>query len=839
MCRCFIHVFFVSLLFLFQYVNLFAQIETGETPYSLRYKSVFPDPPVIKMPGYDYDRLREESLAGDNLKKLRYARMIKTDIRLKEAGQRIKLGHGTLYRLAVFSEDAYSISLVFNEFRIPPEAKLFVYNSKRTHIKGAFTSRNNRPSEVFPVAPVNGEQVVVEYFEPDSRAFDGKLKIGKVGHDFLGIHDQMDKGVSGFGDSDYCQDSLDVNCPEGEAWQTVKHAVVKIVSNGSQCTGSLVNNVRSSGQPYLLTANHCLDNQEAAEETVAFFNYESSECNGEEPDTSEYHSLSGANLIATAPAKDQLDFTLIELNNEVPPGYKPYFAGWSLATDNIKRTASIHHPEGDVKKIAKDFDPPVTSTYPDTLYDVDSHWRVKEWDLGTTEFGSSGSPLFNQNKRIIGNLSGGYATCDNPVNDYFAKISRSWDDFGVEEHQLKAWLDPDNTGFTRIDGYLPYDSIPSNLKLQYRESGIRLSWNAPLNPEEVEYYGISRNGEFLDNTSQPFYMDNEVFQDSLYHYKVRAFLSGGDTTGYSKKASLVAGGAESLPFSEGFSVSEVLPKGWYEHNYRDKSNWSVSEGGYNTPENAAEEQYNILFKGQDEDSSKIITPAIDMNGEEYIYLSYFIAIPEQNGNVDHLNLYIRYADTLDWHLIRHYRDPISGWTSDSIYLPNPTANYRVAFEGVSNDGGGIALDSVEIFRDTKAFNPDFHARKDSVCEGDYLYFMPDTSNENFSYSWDFGYGASPRYVEGFGPHTIKYNEPGEKTVQLTINGVYQTTRKGMVTVGPLPSKPTIEVNEDTLSIPSEEDIQWYYDGAPRNGATDSIYIASEKGIYKVQVTNKF
>ena len=33
------------------------------------------------------------------------------------------------------------------------------------------------------------------------------------------------------------------------------------------------------------------------------------------------------------------------------------------------------------------------------------------WELGVTEGGSSGSPLFDQNGRIIGQLFGGTATC--------------------------------------------------------------------------------------------------------------------------------------------------------------------------------------------------------------------------------------------------------------------------------------------------------------------------------------------------------------------------------------------------------------------------------------------
>ncbi|MBS3774803.1 MAG: T9SS type A sorting domain-containing protein, partial [Bacteroidales bacterium] len=467
--------------------------------------------------------------------------------------------------------------------------------------------------------------------------------------------------------------------------------------------------------------------------------------------------------------------------------------------------------------------------------------RVKEWDVGTTESGSSGSPLFNQNKRIIGDLSGGEATCEDPVNDYFARFDRSWDDFGIKEHQLKAWLDFDSTGFTRLNGYLPYDSIPSHLKVYYENQSNRLSWNPPLNHEEVQEYEIYRNDELLDTSSNTRFSDGDVIQDSLYRYKVRARLNNSNYSEYTQEVPFVALDTKLLPFTESFT-SDTLPEGWYEHNYDDKSNWSITQGAPGgLPDTAAEGQYNLAFEGQEKDSAKMITPAIDLNREKYILLSYFMAIPENNGNADHLNLYIRYADTLSWHLIKSYRNAVTGWRADTVYLPRPTSKYRLAFEGVGRNGGGIALDAVNISRDTNAFTPKFVVSNDTLCEEDFLYFMMDgDTDEDYSYSWDFGYGASPRYLDGPGPHTIYYTYPGEKTVRLTVNGIYQTTRKAAVIVDPLPPKPGIEVNGDTLSVENEGDsIQWHDEYGPIEGATDSIYIATEGGEYRVEVINQY
>jgi len=92
-------------------------------------------------------------------------------------------------------------------------------------------------------------------------------------------------------------------------------------------------------------------------------------------------------------------------------------------------------------------------------------WRVRHWEAGTTEQGSSGSPLFNQNKMIVGNLTGGDATCANPLNDYFSKFHMQWNYYPDSSKQLKYWLDSLKTGVSELTGSEPVDpEIPDYIE---------------------------------------------------------------------------------------------------------------------------------------------------------------------------------------------------------------------------------------------------------------------------------------------------------------------------------------------------------------------------------------
>jgi hypothetical protein len=501
---------------------------------------------------------------------------------------------------------------------------------------------------------------------------------------------------------------------------------------------------------------------------------------------------------------------------------------------------TIHHPQGDVKKITIDSTGPVSDTYLDTLYDLESHWRVLEWDLGTTEAGSSGAPLFNQNQEIIGDLTGGEASCDFNFNDFFAKISRSWDDFGPAQYQLKAWLDPDSTSFIRLPGYFPYDTLPSNLRLTPQGSGLKLNWNHPYNQGDVQYYVIERNGVKYDSLSVPYYTDNGVVQDVLYLYRVRARFNDGTYSDYSGEAVHVIWNTQSLPFEEDFPTSGDLPSGWYEHSFTGSTNWSISEGGYNnTPPSAESGPYNLLFQGSSGDSSRVSTPRIDMGGNRYVYLSLARAMPESGGTHDKLTVYVRFADSSSWHSIKTYDQSHDGWRYDTLYLPNPTSGYRLAFEGTSRGGGGIGLDNIQVLKDDQAFQPGFTANMHTFCAGETVRYSIDTLNEFEQYTWDFGYGASPRYVNGYGPHDITYVSPGPKTVQLTIDGVYQNRVEDLLMVDTVPQKPDIWMNEDTLFTDATGSVQWYFQDEIIPAAEDDTLIATSFGVYKVETTNRF
>ncbi|MCF8226175.1 MAG: T9SS type A sorting domain-containing protein [Bacteroidales bacterium] len=416
----------------------------------------------------------EDPLVLDGLKSIRqnsYAKALQyaverpVDISPEFNGQWVEKDGISIWRAHLISPEAYSIGILFSAFRLAQNSSVFIYDPEGRNIKGAFNSRNNKKFSSFYVGHIPGEEVIVEIQTNNPDRDYGELRIGTLSHAFLPVYGNKSMEETGLGSAQDCE--IDINCPEGVDWQVLKRSVCHISTTRLLCTGALVNNTSYDGTPYVLTAEHCVNRDLYAYSSVFYFNFENSECGID--DAAKEFSISGSELISTG---GDIDFSLLKLTERPPREFSAYYAGWDAREMDHPMTITIHHPNADAKKISYDLNATsVAASVPGDLNDyiVSSNYWIKQWDLGTTEGGSSGCPQFNPSKRMIGVLSGGLAVCgdsigydvqnnrviyslDDNKNDYFSKLYYAWDHYEEADRQLKNWLDPGNTGLISIGG---------------------------------------------------------------------------------------------------------------------------------------------------------------------------------------------------------------------------------------------------------------------------------------------------------------------------------------------------------------------------------------------------
>jgi len=458
---------------------LHSQLPHGGKPFP--YSSLKSAVKPVVLSGFDMQKAINESLSGDAVsgkKPFKFAWNYSLDLSPENSGTWTEMPGGIrVWRIQLVSPGAYGVNIGFSKYQLKPGCMLFIYPPSQDLFLGGFNYLNNNESQTLPISFINGDELVVELQTGSGITDYGSIQIGSIAHAYIDIFGRKD---GRFGQAGKC--NVDINCPEGDDWQLIKKAVCRILfksgNSWEYCTGTLINNTRLDTLPYLYTANHCIRTASQAESAVFYFDYESTTCSG--LDDSVFYSLAGSAILATS---DSIDFSLLRLYEAPPEIYEPFFAGWSHSQNPALKAVSIHHPQGDVKKISLDNDP-LTAEYQNPIplnlswltneSVPQAFWRVYAWEIGTTENGSSGSPLFNQNKLIVGNLTGGEANCDKPVNDYFSKFHMGWDYYSLPSKQLKFWLDPDGTGITNLPGFNPY-GLPDTSIIDTTEYAVRFT----------------------------------------------------------------------------------------------------------------------------------------------------------------------------------------------------------------------------------------------------------------------------------------------------------------------------------------------------------------------------
>lgn len=511
-----------------------AQISSGGTPPGLVRGYRLSEPAFEKVMAPDIRLLNREDEQQEPGTPERMGVSLPVAFSPDNSGTWSRLDNGTrVWRLKVMSEGAIGLGLYFRNFHLAPGTSLFVYSDDGSHVIGAFTSENNRSDGFFATEVVKGDCIVIEYAEPFATTGTSGFLIEELLYVYRPMRfpgDQMNPADRA-GD---CQ--VNVACSEGDNWQGEARSVVRILIkigwSSYWCSGVIMNNTASDYTPYILTADHCANAKDGyatpsdLARWIFYFLYQTDKCsnNGNGGDFTK--TMTGARKIASSSPRGNngSDFYLLLLGESIPPGYEPYYAGWDISGMASQSGVSIHHPAGDVKKI---------STYTTTLTNSQwgsnpgTHFRVlwsaTENGHGTTEGGSSGSPLFNSQGRVIGQLTGGDSGCSNLEGpDYYGKISYSWMmNGGADSVRLKPWLDPLNTGLTFIDGSVNEKQVVARFIADTTvvAVGTRVSFSdySLGNPESWQWYfeGGEPSESMLANPGNITYNNPGVFKVKL------------------------------------------------------------------------------------------------------------------------------------------------------------------------------------------------------------------------------------------------------------------------------------------------------------------------------------
>lgn len=349
----------------------------------------------------------------------------------------------------IASASALALRVHFENVVLPPGATLMVFNPDDPREAwgpyDAACARTTATGAAFWSAAVFAERVAVECYVPATVAHQAVgFVIREMGHRFApagaGAFEPTRQEAGGGGavaphaaplaldastgsvpvlhatGAGDCQ--VDVLCrPEwAQTSRSVASVVVIKASGEEQCTGCLVavNGPAGDGD-YFYTAHHCIENQVDADNAEFYWFYQSAACNGPPPALATVPRTQGAEFVAGVRFGAGSDAALLRLRQPAPTGAT--YAGWTTTPPLPDETLAIlHHPEGGPRRISFGRQVSFTGDFYHLVYTE-----------GATDVGSSGGPLFNARRELVGHLRGGTAACEAPAGiDQFGRFDAAF-----------------------------------------------------------------------------------------------------------------------------------------------------------------------------------------------------------------------------------------------------------------------------------------------------------------------------------------------------------------------------------------------------------------------------
>ncbi|WP_340112983.1 T9SS type A sorting domain-containing protein [Maribellus mangrovi] len=424
-------------------------------------------------------------------------------IHIKKDGVCIQLKNGKLWRYSIEGESAGGIGFDLGFPKLQEGTYIAVFAPDTTYIKDPYKiyySENllKRHKKMGIRGGVSGKKLILEYYEPDSIKNKENIVIKNIYYDFVAFPGRDPSSYnkpalkSGFyGSSEFpdCQQDVECTLYKNEA-KSVVFLYVKFLidededeyleTNYSKATGFFLNKsggYEDSNSPVLVTAGHLysyyklditpIDIDSYISEFRVVTKYQNSECGNDDIESKGILLDCSFNRIALGSSYDEgglpfysanKDYAVLQANSTVNnlSKYDLVYGAW---TKNYNYNTGvgyicIHHPKGDSKKFNKDND---------ASYSVSTDGFKLKYDIGITEGGSSGAPVFNLSKEIVGFHVRG--AVDKDCN-LLGQISSTSGKFDYLYTEFSSILDPTGGGSAQSSNPQPpsYSELPDHCK---------------------------------------------------------------------------------------------------------------------------------------------------------------------------------------------------------------------------------------------------------------------------------------------------------------------------------------------------------------------------------------
>ncbi|WP_158524861.1 T9SS type A sorting domain-containing protein [Mesonia sp. K7] len=155
-----------------------------------------------------------------------------------------------------------------------------------------------------------------------------------------------------------------------------------------------------------------------------------------------------------------------------------------------------------------------------------------------------------------------------------------------------------------------------------------------------------------------------------------------------------------FPFIEDFESTSASLGCWSQIMEIGNAEWTLHEGATSGNISTAHGgTQNISFvgvPGVGDPVTKYVSPVFDLSALSNPGLRFHYAQESYDGDYNELKVYYRVSTQDPWVELMYYNSPQDSWTEATLSLPNPSATYQLAFEGINYFGYSNVIDDVTV-----------------------------------------------------------------------------------------------------------------------------------------------
>jgi hypothetical protein len=436
---------------------------------------------------------------------------------------------GVVWTAALESEKARGLRVHFTHVNLPENAALYIYNM-RGEAFGPYTGTYLNNNGEFWSHTVIGSTAFVQLHiaGPVSPGIMQTTRfviqdIGFLNDQFLSAlrgesrtpEEGIDQPMVHCPQNAWCIE--DASCFDSDDWAFIDDAKLSVARMQYVklpylylCSGGLVADTDpNTFIPYFLTANHCIEELTDPGTIECFWRYWTAYCHAPcYSPAGVVPSTVGAQILSTSSVAD---YCFLRLNEDPPAG--SVMMGWlteAVYNQQPYYLYRISHPKGSPQAFSMHNIDPYS---PQCTGWLRPNWIYSKDIIGATENGSSGSPVFNEEGQIVGQLSG---ACGYHIEDPCDSVNNWTVDgaFAAYSNQIMGWLDP----------LYP----PSNLRaVPVACNAVNLYWNDMSYNEDRFVIERSSDGTTFNQIAvaaagSTFFRDGGLEQETTYSYRVKA-----------------------------------------------------------------------------------------------------------------------------------------------------------------------------------------------------------------------------------------------------------------------------------------------------------------------------